>query len=73
MNATLEKRYSEILEAIDPSFLDHAMAKGRKLSMPFLVSGPRDPDARRIMVIGREYGGKGWKVEHNGEGPNANM
>ncbi|MDR5769723.1 hypothetical protein [Caballeronia sp. LZ028] len=70
MDATLEKRYSDILEAIDPSFLDHTMAKGRKLSMPFLVSGPRDPDARRIMVIGREYGGKGWKVEHNGEGPN---
>ncbi|MDR6379144.1 hypothetical protein J2776_005868 [Paraburkholderia caledonica] len=70
MDPILEMRYSEILGEIDQSFLDHAVAKHRKLSMPFLVSGPRDPNARRIMVIGREYGGRGWNVEHNGEGPN---
>lgn len=71
MDPILEKRYSEILAAIDPSFLDPDVAKGRRLSTPFLVSGPKDPDARRIMVIGREYGGNGWIVPHKGDGPNA--
>ncbi|MGT2509618.1 hypothetical protein [Cupriavidus basilensis] len=71
MDAILEERYSEILAAIDPTFLDRDVAKRRRLSTPFLVSGPKDPDARRIMVIGREYGGDGWKVPHKWDGPNA--
>ncbi|WP_147440795.1 hypothetical protein [Paraburkholderia sp. RAU2J] len=71
MDAIPEKRYSEILAAIAPTFLDHDVAKGRRLSTPFLVNGPKDPEARRIMVIGREYGGNGWNVAHQGDGPNA--
>ncbi|MDR5821505.1 MULTISPECIES: hypothetical protein [unclassified Caballeronia] len=68
MDAILEKRYSEILETLDPAFLNHVEAKERRLSTPFLVNGPSDPDARRIMVIGREYGGNGWNVMHDGGG-----
>ncbi|MFM0019476.1 MULTISPECIES: hypothetical protein [Paraburkholderia] len=68
MDEILEKRYSEILAGIDPSFLDPKAAEVRRLSTPFLVSGPEDPDARRIMVIGREFGGKGWIVPHEGDG-----
>ncbi|MGF6608944.1 hypothetical protein OKW45_003866 [Paraburkholderia sp. WSM4175] len=71
MDEILEARYSEILERIDPSFLDPAIAKDRGLSTPFLVSGPKDPDARRIMVIGREFGGKGWIVRPEGAGASA--
>ncbi|CAM2173617.1 hypothetical protein PSAC2689_220061 [Paraburkholderia sacchari] len=71
MDAILEKRYAEILAAIAPSFLDPNVARGRKISTPFLVSGPKNPDARRIMVIGREYGGNGWIVPHECDGPNA--
>jgi hypothetical protein len=71
MDETLEARYSEILVGIDPSFLDHTEAKGRGLSTPFLVNGPKDPDARRIMVIGREYGGDGWIVQPKGKGVSA--
>lgn len=67
----LEARYSEILADVDPSFLDHKVARSRNLSTPFLVSGPKDPDARRIMVIGREFGGRGWFVPYEGDGPMA--
>jgi hypothetical protein len=71
MDEILEKRYSEILAGIDPSFLDPKAAEVRGLSTPFLVSGPEDPDARRIMVIGREFGGDGWIVRHEGDGATA--
>lgn len=71
MDELLEKRYSEILAGIDPSFLDPKAAEVRGLSTPFLVRGPEDPDARRIMVIGREFGGDGWIVQHEGDGATA--
>lgn len=66
MNKILEERYAEVLADIDPSFLDHEVAKSRKLSTPFLVSGPLDPGARKIMVIGREFGGDGWRIKCGG-------
>jgi hypothetical protein len=68
MDEILERRYSEILAGIDPSFLDPMAAEVRGLSTPFLASGPEDPDARRIMVIGREFGGNGWIVRQEGDG-----
>jgi hypothetical protein len=71
MDATLEARYAEILATICPSFLDPAVAKTRGLSTPFLVNGPEDPAAPRIMVIGREFGGKHWHIDPEGGGVNA--
>ncbi|MCO4882973.1 hypothetical protein VOI32_03035 [Paraburkholderia caribensis] len=71
MDEILEGRYAGILADVDPSFLNHEVAKERKLSTPFLVNGPRDADARRIMVIGREFGGRGWYVKNAGDNPRA--
>ncbi|MCM3609462.1 hypothetical protein M4D49_28700 [Cupriavidus pauculus] len=71
MDKTLEAYYAEILATTDPSFLDPAVAKSRGLSTPFLVSGPKDPGVPRIMVIGREFGGKHWHVNPEGGGVNA--
>ena len=71
MDEILEARYSEILADVDPSFLDPEVARSRNLSTPFLVSGPTDRDVCRIMVIGREFGGRGWYVPHEGDGPRA--
>jgi len=71
MDETLEARYAEILATTHPSFLDPAVAKTRGLSTPFLVNGPKDPSARRIMVIGREFGGKHWHINPEGGGVNA--
>lgn len=71
MDETLEARYAEILATTHPSFLDPAEAKTRGLSTPFLVSGPIDPDTPRIMVIGREFGGKHWHINPEGGGVNA--
>ncbi len=71
MDETLEARYAEVLATICPSFLDPHEAKKQGLSTPFLVNGPQDRDAPRIMVIGREFGGKHWHVDPDGGGVNA--
>jgi hypothetical protein len=70
MDETLEARYAEILATTRTSFLDPAVAKTRGLSTPFLVNGPKDPGAPRIMVIGREFGGKHWHINSEGGGVN---
>ncbi|GAB3758730.1 hypothetical protein GCM10028796_04840 [Ramlibacter monticola] len=66
---SLEERYVEILADIDTAYLERTADESGRLSSPFLVSGPRDPGARRIMVIGREFGGRGWRVPYQGGGP----
>jgi hypothetical protein len=71
MNKSLEKRYAEILSEIDPGYLNRTADESGRLSSPFLVSGPTDPEAPRIMVIGREFGGQGWRVHYEGGGPEA--
>lgn len=69
-NESIEKRYAAILADIDPGYLDRTADESKKLSSPFLVSGPSDPGVPRIMVIGREYGDKGWDVkQYKGGGP----
>ena len=70
-NESLEKRYVEILADIDPRYLDRTADESGQLSSPFLVSGPTDPAAPRIMVIGREFGGNGWRVPYEGGDPEA--
>jgi hypothetical protein len=71
VDEALAARYAHILAEICPSFLHYEAAERRGLSTPFLVNGPKDPTARRIMVIGREYGAKGWKVEPEADGVSA--
>ncbi|MDR5883791.1 hypothetical protein [Caballeronia sp. LZ032] len=71
MDEQLEARYAEILATTHPSFLDPSVAKTRGLSTPFLVNGPKDPSAQRIMVIGREFGGKHWHISAEGGGVKA--
>lgn len=71
MDEVLVARYTEILAGTDPSFLDPTEARKIGLSTPFLANGPKDPSAPRIMVIGREYGAKGWKVELEDSGVRA--
>jgi len=70
IDSRLAARYTEILQTLSPDYLDR---KHEGLSHPFLSSGPSDPRARKIMVIGRECGGKsGWTVkDYKGEGPQA--
>ena len=70
-NESVEKRYVAILDDIDPGYLDRTADESGRLSSPFIVSGPTDPGAPRIMVIGREFGGRGWRVPYEGGGPEA--
>jgi hypothetical protein len=67
----VEARYAEILSGIDPAYLNRTADESRRLSSPFLVSGPTQTAARRIMVIGREFGGRGWRVPYEGGGAEA--
>ncbi|MGY8527207.1 hypothetical protein [Paracidovorax citrulli] len=67
MSTTIAARYEAILENAGPAFLNPA-PNTDNLSMPFLVSEPKDPTAPRIMVIGREFGAKGWRVPYEGGG-----
>ncbi|WP_144403807.1 MULTISPECIES: hypothetical protein [Caballeronia] len=71
MDEVLAARYAQILEEFDPAFYDLDEARLRKLSTPFLVNGPRDATARKVMVIGREYGASGWNVKAHEKGARA--
>jgi hypothetical protein len=66
---SVEARYAEILSGIDPAYLERTADESGRLSSPFLVSGPTGAAAHRIMVVGREFGGRGWRVPYEGGGP----
>jgi hypothetical protein len=59
----LEERYAKILDELPESYF--AGTACEHLSKPFLVSGPIDPAARKVMVIGRECGWN-WDVPYEG-------
>jgi hypothetical protein len=71
LNESIGKQYAAILADINPAYLDRTADESGRLSSPFLVSGPTDPKAPRIMVIGREFGGSGWRVPYEGGGHEA--
>lgn len=65
-NKTIAERYCEILSELPPEYL--LKDKHGGLSHPFLVNGPEDPSASKIMVIGRECGANWWVKGYKDEG-----
>lgn len=65
-SVALKARYRAILANENPAFLNRSADPSGNLSNLFLVSGPRDPTARRVLVVGREFGGRGWRVPYDG-------